>query len=295
MAITSITRADGSIFTLGTAGNDTIVLTTANDVVDAGAGNDLIIANDGADTVVGGAGNDTVYLGRGNDLFAGGEGTDTAIMSGAKADYTLSSSFSTGVITITGKAGTNGAVDGTDLLTSVEKLRFSDGLFLAIPGTSTQGAVALQLALSGVNPGQTGVNQLAANVYSAGGLSQFVNNQMASFATVDAGTLATNVLANLGISNTTLGGTAPASSFTVLKDALQTFLAVFPQARGQVLINLVTSLATLSNNDVFGTAAKGLNAKLDASLGADFTSNQVTLVGIAPGPDDINLTGVVLN
>ena len=100
--LTLIVGAGGGQYFAGTGGVDTITGTAFGDQILAGAGDD---------TVTGGAGNDTID---------GGTGTDTAVFSGARAGYTLSTVG--GVTTVTGP-------DGTDTLTTVEQLRFADGLF----------------------------------------------------------------------------------------------------------------------------------------------------------------------
>ncbi len=60
----------------GTAGADTLVGTTLQDVVMGGGGNDTIHAVDGDDVVYGGAGGDEVYDLYGDDTIYGGSGRD---------------------------------------------------------------------------------------------------------------------------------------------------------------------------------------------------------------------------
>ncbi len=71
-------------------------------------------------TLNGGAGNDLLESGSGDDALNGGAGTDTAVYTGNRAAYTISTA--NGVTTIEGP-------DGKDTLTSVERLQFADGLF----------------------------------------------------------------------------------------------------------------------------------------------------------------------
>ena len=83
------------------------------------AGDDLLEGGSGTDTLNGGADNDTLNGRGGNDIIDGGTGTDTAVYSGNRSAYTISTT--NGVTTITG-------ADGTDQLTNVERLQFADGL-----------------------------------------------------------------------------------------------------------------------------------------------------------------------
>ena len=68
---------------------------------------------------VGTAGNDTLIGTNGNDTFEGGNGTDTAIFNGTRANHTIAKA-STGW-TVSSSA------EGTDALSNVERLTFSDG------------------------------------------------------------------------------------------------------------------------------------------------------------------------
>jgi len=81
---------------------------------------DYIVGTAGANILNGGAGNDILVGGLGNDTLNGGAGTDTAVFSGNRAAYTIS--ILGGVTTVAGP-------DGTDTLTSIERLQFADGLF----------------------------------------------------------------------------------------------------------------------------------------------------------------------
>ena len=78
-----------------------------------GAGNDTITGNSRANVITGNAGNDTID---------GGTGDDIAVFSQAKSAYTISGS---GTITVQANSGT----DGTDTLTNIKFLKFSDGYY----------------------------------------------------------------------------------------------------------------------------------------------------------------------
>jgi Met-zincin/RTX calcium-binding nonapeptide repeat (4 copies)/Peptidase M10 serralysin C terminal len=75
----------------------------------------------GADTITGNTANNALEGNAGNDTIDGGTGTDTAVFNGAKANYTISG-LGTATVTVTDNVGT----DGTDTLTSIEFLEFSD-------------------------------------------------------------------------------------------------------------------------------------------------------------------------
>jgi Ca2+-binding RTX toxin-like protein len=76
-----------------------------------------LTGSDENDTINGGDGSDTLRGGAGDDTVLGGAGDDTAVFSGNRGSYTLQVVGSTIVI-----AG----LDGTDTLSSIERLQFAD-------------------------------------------------------------------------------------------------------------------------------------------------------------------------
>jgi hypothetical protein len=84
--------------------NDNILGTTFNDLIKAGSGND---------TLTGGAGNDTLD---------GGAGDNTAVFSGKESDYKIT--VAGGTATIADLRA--GSPDGTDTITNIEHVKFSD-------------------------------------------------------------------------------------------------------------------------------------------------------------------------
>ena len=72
------------------------------------------------DQLAGGAGNDTLTGGGGNDALDGASGIDTAVFTGLRAGYVISHAGATAVVQAL--AGS----EGTDTLTAVERLKFSD-------------------------------------------------------------------------------------------------------------------------------------------------------------------------
>nr|WP_283817942.1 carbohydrate-binding domain-containing protein [Bradyrhizobium jicamae] len=98
-----------------------------------------------------GTDNDLIYGGAGNDTIDGGAGTDTAVYSGKASDYDIS--LSGNVVTITDKVTGR---DGTDHLTNVEFLKFSDKTVSTSLLTSNATASdAASLQLSGLQADQT--------------------------------------------------------------------------------------------------------------------------------------------
>ncbi|TBW33437.1 hypothetical protein EYW49_20440 [Siculibacillus lacustris] len=95
----------------GTAGVDTLTGTAGADLIRGLAGADVITGGAGADVLVGGAGNDTLI---------GGAGRDVALYAVASTAATWTRNKADGTWTVT--AGS----DGTDKLTSIEALRFTD-------------------------------------------------------------------------------------------------------------------------------------------------------------------------
>lgn len=83
-------------------------------------GNNVLTGASNADTLNGGAGNDTLIGGAGNDSLVGGAGSDVAVFEGARGAAT---------VVRTGQAAwtVTTATGGTDRLTGIEEVRFSDG------------------------------------------------------------------------------------------------------------------------------------------------------------------------
>ena len=93
----------------GLTGNIGIYVTSVVENAVGGSGNDTITGNSANNVIRGGAGNDTID---------GGAGTDTAVFSGVRAAYTLTSLGGTSVRVV--------GTDGTDTVSNVEYLQFDD-------------------------------------------------------------------------------------------------------------------------------------------------------------------------
>ena len=91
-------------------------------------GDDTLFGGAGPDTLSGGTGNDILRGGSGNDVINGGDGYDIAGYSGVRRAYTASSASVSG-----------GPEGGTDTLTGIEDLSFTDGrLSFARDGQAAQ-------------------------------------------------------------------------------------------------------------------------------------------------------------
>ncbi len=100
----------------GTAGNDTLIGTSAIDTINGYAGNDYLAGAGGSDTLNGGEGNDRLEGGQGDDTLNGGSGIDSVSYIYATGDVFVD-------LTDTGPQVTG---QGTDTLTSIENVSGSD-------------------------------------------------------------------------------------------------------------------------------------------------------------------------
>jgi hypothetical protein len=89
---------------------------------------DAITGTDDDNTLTGSAGDDTLQGLGGDDTIDGGAGVDTSVYAGARSEYFVHTALVEGVL-VTTVTDQGGAGDGTDTLTSIEALRFSDGAF----------------------------------------------------------------------------------------------------------------------------------------------------------------------
>ena len=90
------------------------------------SGNDTIILREGGETAFGYAGKDTIEGGTGNDVIDGGAGLDTAIYKDTSSAYMLTANDD-GTLSVVHSSPSEGFADeGSDTLTSIEKMQFSD-------------------------------------------------------------------------------------------------------------------------------------------------------------------------
>ena len=106
----------------------------ANVGVDTISGVNAVTGSAFADNITGDGAADILNGGGGNDSIDGGGGTDLAVYSGPIAAYTISfNTPSAGQIQVTDSVSGR---DGTDTLSNIEALEFTDGTVLVSSGTS---------------------------------------------------------------------------------------------------------------------------------------------------------------
>jgi Ca2+-binding RTX toxin-like protein len=123
----------------GGSGNDTlseIESVNGTSLNDFERGNDvfnILNGQEGDDTLIGGGGDDWLYGGKGNDVLTGGTGndfltgdggTDTAVFSGNRSDYLVTTESVTGRLELVDTVPNR---DGTDTFNAVEYFQFADG------------------------------------------------------------------------------------------------------------------------------------------------------------------------
>jgi serralysin len=207
--------------------------------------NDLSINSDATiEDAIGGRGNDTIYGnsadnhltgGAGNDVLNGDSGIDTGYWTLAFSNYSISKAGT--VTTVKANAGT----DGTDTVSGVERLRFSDGVVLLDQGANGPAAFRLYQAAFARSPDEAGLKvqihaldtgtsllQLARNFIGSG---EFV----AKYGNPDNAGYATAMYRNV------LGRDPDAGGLKVQVDALNSGLA-----RDQLLVNFSESAENLT-------------------------------------------------
>ena len=112
-SVSSASTISVSGYKTGTAGNDVLVGT---------AYADTLLGMGGNDSISGGAGNDTITGGTGDDTIDGGADKDVAVFSGTRSDYSITKN-SDGSYAVKDLRASG---DGSDKLSNVERLQFSD-------------------------------------------------------------------------------------------------------------------------------------------------------------------------
>ncbi len=117
---------DGNDRIIGSAITNHLFGDNGNDTLFGGGGVDFLFGGSGADTLDGGDDQDELTGGAGNDTLDGGGNIDTAIVSGLQSAYRITQT-AVGIFRIAG-------IDGTDVLSNVEFLRFDDATIRLLPG-----------------------------------------------------------------------------------------------------------------------------------------------------------------
>ena len=130
---------DTAVNRTGSAASQSLVGGNFTDTLSGLGGDDRLFGHGGDDQLNGGAGNDTID---------GGPGEDSAVFSGARASYSISTD-SAGVTTVTDLR--SGSPDGTDAVKNVEHLQFTDQVVdLQVPLSLAVGAPTRQLTEAGL-------------------------------------------------------------------------------------------------------------------------------------------------
>ena len=104
---------------------------------------DELVDSIGSTSLLGLDGNDVIRGGGGDDALDGGTGTDTAVFSGPSKNYVITK-------TNTGwRVADSTSIEGSDILSSIERLRFSD-VEIALDVRSTQAAGQAALLIGAV-------------------------------------------------------------------------------------------------------------------------------------------------
>ena len=119
----------------GATGANTLIGGGGDDLLEGRDGDDLLEGGIGADVLFGGHGDDVLSGDLGDDTITGGDGWDTLLLSGTRDDYRVLRSGDGYIVK---------GIDGSDQLSGVEMLQFSDGSVIDL---------ARQVELP---PGQTG-------------------------------------------------------------------------------------------------------------------------------------------
>jgi hypothetical protein len=158
VTVASTGQFAGTVDGDGSVGHDTY--TGVNSITGSAFG-DTITTGTGSDTIIGGGGNDTIN---------GGASTDMAVFTGLRSDYTIN--FSTPAVGQTQVIDNVAGRDGTDALTSIEVLQFSNAYVMAMAGSSASPITVTGLAFSGNTNTFFGTNNVAGDFLAIGpGLS----------------------------------------------------------------------------------------------------------------------------
>jgi hypothetical protein len=156
-----VNLSTGSVIGGTSVGNDAIIGGGVNavrgsafiDTITGTGGNDNLDGQGDNDTINGGGGNDTITGGSGNDTINGGAGIDIATFGGPRNNYTIAPG-STIMVTDLRTATATFTPDGTDQVTNVELLRFSNAFVMGTTSLNLNGFTATAGAtLFGTNNG----------------------------------------------------------------------------------------------------------------------------------------------
>jgi Ca2+-binding RTX toxin-like protein len=274
----------GNDIVYGQLGNDTLLGGDGNDYLYGGfgpyrgawifvwgreiyenlnSGDDLIYGQNGNDFIFGENGNDYLEGGSGNDHIDGGSGIDTAGFTGALSEYLFSGTGSSVVVTdrVLGR-------DGTDNISEVEFLRFSDQTI----STSLLPTYALAISMVNVNEGSTAIFILTTTNVVAGTQVAYMLSGI-SAADIQGGSL----------SGTTIVGSNGQATISValladnLTEGAETLTITAAGKTASTIVNdtspsLFANFTGTSGNDIFRISS-GSNS-IDGGAGSDTVQYQ---------------------
>ncbi len=223
-----------------------------------GSGSDTIIGNDANNRLTGGAGNDDID---------GGSGTDSAVFTGMRAAYTITS--------LGGSSVRVAGPDGTDTLTNVEYLVFNDQTVTWVSsGQADLDAMSLNLSASSVTPGgSTTVSYTVLNSGSAAAGASTVGIYLSADATFGAG----DTLLATRATPTLAAGLSYSDSFAL----------TLPTAGTWYVFAVADHNGTIAEGNEANNASNGAPVSVTASLTINGSAGNDTLASGA-GNDTIN-------
>ena len=146
---------------IGGTGLDRLVGGLGNDTLLGNAGSDVLTGEAGADHLDGGDGDDLLLGGAGNDTIAGGSGIDTAVYAELFRSYQVQLSDASGSVA--------GNAESTDMLASIEFIRFTDGTFVFNPDGIAAQVTRLYDTVLQRGPDQVGLDSWVDRLEDQGG------------------------------------------------------------------------------------------------------------------------------
>ena len=286
----------------GSAGDNLLYGLAGNDTIDGGVGNDTIYGGEGNDYLIGGRGNDKLYgqdendtfiLGPGNDVADGGTGVDTVLyfkkfdagefLNGIyfpdwtitklnNGEWTVSYTYAGPIPAVVGYR--EDYFDGTDTLTNIEILQFTDIRF------ALDLDVSLSASKTKLIKGETSTLTFT--------LSEASTTFTASDITVTGGTLSnfagsgTNYIATFTpAANSTANGVVSVAT-GVFTNAIGNANADGSEANNSVIFSVDTIVPTISLSTNKTSLISGDSATLTFTLSevsTTFTASDVTVAG----------------
>jgi hypothetical protein len=239
-----------------------------------------------AEFIRGYGGSDAISGKGGNDKIDGGAGTDTAVYTGKSTDYlvafdALSSTY--------GVKDSVNSRDGTDKLTSVESLQFSDGVKqLATSDALLVGRV--HQALYGKAQGSAVFNDSLTKVAPSGSVLDWVKAEASGLSALSDSAFTTLVLNNMSITNTSLIATATFGTSQQAYDTLQQAMTIYlgwvgSANRGIVAAQVATIIAGFEGETiygVYGAAATAFNKQVASDLAHSVNTQNTSEVVVVP-------------